>query len=86
MLRKIADVDEPEIVDPLGATRQLWRVYFNRREDFPFLAAVDNGTMRSDRLLCGWCDKSCAECRWPRWHTLLCALLGREWLYVGHGR
>ena len=27
--------------------RKTWRVYFNRREDFPFLAAVDNGTIAS---------------------------------------
>lgn len=27
--------------------RKTWRVYFNRREDFPFLAAIDNGTIAS---------------------------------------
>jgi hypothetical protein len=26
---------------------ELWRVYFNRREDWPFLVAVDNGTVKS---------------------------------------
>lgn len=27
--------------------RKTWRLYFNRREDFPFLAAIDNGTIAS---------------------------------------
>jgi hypothetical protein len=31
--------------DPLKAELKRWRLYYNCRSDFPFLAAVDNGTI-----------------------------------------
>lgn len=38
------DKPEPTLSDRMGEPK-LWRIYYNCRADFPFLVAVDNGTI-----------------------------------------
>lgn len=30
------------------------------------------------RIACSWCDNELFDCPTPRWHAIICTILGRE--------